>query len=1071
MPYPSKPATGTPLNTGHALASGLLALFTLSEGTGTSIANSVDGSAGTTGGTWGTGVNGTELTIASQSAKCVLSSSKTVAGLTNFTIALICAGGTLNGNPLYVEQPSSGNDIVKLQTNDGNAVGTGTLQLVYRDDAGTLNRGLSGTTNICVAGTYHLVGISKSGTSVQFYGDGLPERTPFTLTATNTLTASFPTWVGAYIGDPSSSYGGKVVYVATWNRALSDAEWAALQVDPYAMLRSSIAIYPSTISAGFTGPIPLTVVGTNTSWGGGTTLSVSGVAGVSKVAQNINSATLAGLTITEGATTGTLTVSDGSTSGTVTIQSAPSTSVSPGVLWDGTAGSGYGGSPPTESSTVHGSGFAGKVICALDEPWDTGEWLTASTTLTLLVEHGDPSWLASATAYLEGSTVALDLTRRVKSATTGAVGYAFTLPVASFAQDGDVTGYVKVVPVNGYERLLTFNFTCNGKGTITRAVRYIDPVNGSDSNNGQSQGAAWKTINKAMNAVGSGGAADGAIVNIIGSGVTCIEDSNSNAAPNNNTRQITFRPLTGVLGDVTISRTAAGSPAGFWRLWVKYARFESLVFNTQKLQEFYYSSTGRYRFASCTLSDPNGAQGPLPQQYQDSDLSGDNTLFRTADGARWYLTDCTVSNYLAAGAVMYRNCPVTYSADAVFIENTFNNNLVNIKSTFYKPGDFQVRKHVEPYILVATKNFAAGSTTLTFSGSPTLTSLASGEMLTFDSGALQGQVFTVTSVTPGSFTIVVTGDASGCAVGDHARAYAVFHSDTFQINDPTNNGAIATSRVYDNYLTSQCVFQGPDFQPQFFQAGWFAGPGTISTTAAAATTSADHGAIVGQFVRLTNGTQSGQYRRITAVGSSTTLTLESAFSANQSGKTYDVVNTAGNIGFQAVAYNDTAGAPTSAPAQVQQGIFHVVNRQIAVVGKDYDLRNVDPGPFGLSAVVYRDSIFYTLVPDGSYPDASLGMVTDNNWFLSGTARGTNTGGPGTAFLSGYRPTAQSTSLNKLPAGYAWTFPYDVGGAALLLDGTDYIGAATTAAAGGGGSGGMSAMDLDMLTDGEMIGIF
>ncbi len=69
-----------------------------------------------------------------------------------------------------------------------------------------------------------------------------------------------------------------------------------------------------------------------------------------------------------------------------------------------------------------------------------------------------------------------------------------------------------------------------------------------------------------------------------------------------------------------------------------------------------------------------------------------------------------------------------------------------------------------------------------------------------------------------------------------------------------------------------------------------AGPGTISTTGAALTCSVAHGLVLGDYVKLTSGAQSGQIRRVIAVPTTTTATLDSAYSADQSNVTWSKQN-------------------------------------------------------------------------------------------------------------------------------------------------------------------------------------
>lgn len=65
------------------------------------------------------------------------------------------------------------------------------------------------------------------------------------------------------------------------------------------------------------------------------------------------------------------------------------------------------------------------------------------------------------------------------------------------------------------------------------------------------------------------------------------------------------------------------------------------------------------------------------------------------------------------------------------------------------------------------------------------------------------------------------------------------------------------------------------------------GPGTLSTTGTAATTSSAHGLVVGDYIQVTSGSQNLEQRRVMAVPTTTTATIESVFTANQSAVTWD----------------------------------------------------------------------------------------------------------------------------------------------------------------------------------------
>ena len=64
------------------------------------------------------------------------------------------------------------------------------------------------------------------------------------------------------------------------------------------------------------------LLGNGTSWTSGTTVTISGVSGTSKVSQIFNSATWIRLNLTTSSATGTATVSDGTLSASLTVTTA-----------------------------------------------------------------------------------------------------------------------------------------------------------------------------------------------------------------------------------------------------------------------------------------------------------------------------------------------------------------------------------------------------------------------------------------------------------------------------------------------------------------------------------------------------------------------------------------------------------------------------------------------------------------------------------------------------------------------------------------------------------------------------
>lgn len=91
--------------------------------------------------------------------------------------------------------------------------------------------------------------------------------------------------------------------------------------------------------------------------------------------------------------------------------------------------------------------------------------------------------------------------------------------------------------------------------------------------------------------------------------------------------------------------------------------------------------------------------------------------------------------------------------------------------------------------------------------------------------------------------------------------------------------------IVNTRLKKRYLFIAPNGTPDYIT--YSAGPGTIGTTGINATFSVAHGLSIGDYAKLTSGAQSGETRRVSAIPSATTATLESPFSADQLGQNWN----------------------------------------------------------------------------------------------------------------------------------------------------------------------------------------
>jgi hypothetical protein len=121
------------------------------------------------------------------------------------------------GQSIYCERAASGNDIWKLEV--APTPNTHKLQWTHRDDGGTLFQVHSSTT-VDDSKTHHVV-ITKSGTAIQLYVDGLADGSG-TMGGTNTLTnAGLEARIGNDKGDSTIPLNGTIDEVAVYSSALT----------------------------------------------------------------------------------------------------------------------------------------------------------------------------------------------------------------------------------------------------------------------------------------------------------------------------------------------------------------------------------------------------------------------------------------------------------------------------------------------------------------------------------------------------------------------------------------------------------------------------------------------------------------------------------------------------------------------------------------------------------------------------------------------------------------------------------------------------------------------------------
>ena len=157
--------------------------------------------------------------------------------LSNWTVMAsiqTTAASTANGRPFYCERGSSGNDILKLDSNPNSQAGK--LGITFRDDAGTLFQQWSSLT-IVNDGYIKTLTITRNGNRFRGWIENTPTIDQTSVTTSNFTDASVSTRIGSDKGDASAAAGvASIVSILGWGRTLTDAEILGVYADPSQML-------------------------------------------------------------------------------------------------------------------------------------------------------------------------------------------------------------------------------------------------------------------------------------------------------------------------------------------------------------------------------------------------------------------------------------------------------------------------------------------------------------------------------------------------------------------------------------------------------------------------------------------------------------------------------------------------------------------------------------------------------------------------------------------------------------------------------------------------------------------
>lgn len=659
----------------------------------------------------------------------------------------------------------------------------------------------------------------------------------------------------------------------------------------------------------------------------------------------------------------------------------------PGASWNGTVGS--GGTAPAESTTIRGSGFVQRPIANFDEPPQT--YLASSDkALTVVCDHADDSWIDHVEFWCEGRSTTVY--QPSESPRTGALGFVCTLQDSAFSAAGTAQVYAYVRPFNGFERRIG-PITVHRYTDAQRAVRYLSPT-GSDSNDGLTSGTPWASCVKAQVA-----APDGAIVYMAAG--TYLEDSN-NGTKFHNLRPIEFRRAPGVAaGAVIYSRSVRHD--SYQDMRCDHVIFKGIRWDMGQIMSIWGGNT--LTFDDCDLVDPAGAAGAFDtwpgigqvQVGRRNNYDVVQTTFRDYEGQFVSLLGSRFDAVMSTGLSLIRDSTLQVAGDVNFIDNGIT--VIN-SSAAAAPQNLHGRLHLADTVTVASVSYAAGVqndmdghsvpglTTITWNETTSYNAVSSPgiplQNCQFLSGSLAGQEFNVRSQTTGGI-IVLYGDCRAISVGDSARAYGVWHTDTIQTPNQaeTNPISVPTNIIFQRYRST-----GP--LQVLWQCGQYTGQGTVTTSGDTVTCSSDHRLAVNDVVWVAGGPAVGQSRVVVEVTSTTTARMDSAWDTSQTGVAWKHGKGIRDVLLQGCRIEKTSSLAVL--HQWQNGMTHAIIRQCTLLGQTLSFSPPDNGMAMVDCLI-TDSIIESQAPaifGTTWPVNGRGVRFINNHFLSGASIGTAT---------------------------------------------------------------------------------
>lgn len=596
-------------------------------------------------------------------------------------------------------------------------------------------------------------------------------------------------------------------------------------------------------------------------------------------------------------------------------QAALSPLLTPALIWNGTEGS--GGSPPALDTTPRGTGVIWQPTCC----GIFGDYMVweQETELCVRANMADIDGIDYVELWLEGNSVIL--TQETWNAYATCPGYCFRI-ASRDGVDGGARLYMTAYPINGVPRRTSKQVTLATNGLLYTSIKYIDPVNGSDSFTGTSPTRVGSTSTGPWQSINRGIALAAAATKVqLLAGDHTTNQQNNQYVPVNQALPIIVENYPGVAKeDIVIKRpNALGSGGGVggqdWSIRSSKVYFRNFTINNEETITITGVAReinapirpGAYNFENIDFTaplygyagPPYGYRGFLPYLFQ---VDGTNAA------QRYYTRDCVFYGPTGSGTAGEIRTTKEFSFDSISVgAGGVHDGFYAINGHYIAKGNFYIRFTTPETVEVASASYNAGTDrgTITLANTPSMSTLTGNNeykiRVEASSTVPVGTIWLLSSSNDGTDTLVVQDgttiiipavegvgrDASLVAnlqPGDQLFFYILAHGDFLQYfsentepNRPVTTGGTHNTTVYGNEFRGD--IPGGVTQMCLFQPGSVQGPGLLSASGVNLSFSANHYLAIDEAVRLGPAAGAAAYeaRRVIATPTPTTATINEAF--------------------------------------------------------------------------------------------------------------------------------------------------------------------------------------------------